>query len=106
MLSKKSFYIDENGQPYIIGKMTDKTVLFLPVKSKYVGFGDISSAFLYDTVRKALDEPDTSRKPIRFKLKNNFSTSGLATFYEAKNGRAAAMYEIEGDVFTVEHNFG
>ncbi len=106
MLSKDSFYIDGFGNPYKIQKMTGKTVLFAPVKSEYVGFGDISNAFLYDTIRKAVNEPDTSRKPIRFKLSNNFSDRGLATFYETKNGSIAEMVEIEGDTFTVDHNFG
>ena len=107
MLSKDSFYIDGFGNPYKIQKMTSKTVLFTPVKSEYVEQDETSSDyFLYDTNRKALDEPDTSRKPIRFKLSNNFSTRGLATFCETKNGSIAEMVEIEGDLFTVEHNHG
>ena len=106
MLSTKSFYIDDNGHPYIIEKMTDKTVLFSPVKSEYIGHGDISSAFLFDTVHKATLEPDKTRKSIRFRLCNNFSTRGLANFSETKNGTIKGMYEIEGDTFSVEHNYG
>lgn len=105
MLSKNSFYTDGHGA-YTIGKLTDKTVLFIPVKSEYVGEGEVSSPFLFDSVHRATLEPDEKRKPIRFKLSNNFSTRGLASFYESKNGYIASMSELESDTFTVEHNYG
>ena len=106
MLSKTSFYIDDKGGAYIIGKTTDKTVLFVPVKSEFVGLGEVSSAFLYDVIRRATREPDESRKPIRFKLCNNFSTQGTVVFYERKNGLLVGMYETESDTYTVERNHG
>lgn len=105
MLSKDSFYTDERGA-YIIGKMTEKTVTFIPVKSEFVEYGDVSSAFLFDTVRRATKEIDEEREPIRFKLSNNFSTRGLAQFYENKKGVIVSMSEIDGDEFTIEHNYG
>ena len=105
MLSKESFYSDGRGA-YVIAKMTEKTVLFAPVKSRYVGYGDISSAHLYDSIHCATLEPDDSRQLIRFKLKNNFSRKDKALFYEEKKGVIVTMYELEGDTFTIEHNYG
>ena len=105
MLSEKSFYSDGRGA-YVIGKKTDKTILFTPVKSEFVGYGEISSAFLYDSIHRATNEPDESRQPIRFRIKNNFSSKGLASFYENKKGIIAHMYELDGDTFSVGHNYG
>lgn len=105
MLKKDGFYADDTGA-YIIGKMTEKTVTFIPVKSVFINYGDVSSAFLYDTVWKATKEIDESRENVRFKLSNNTSRAGLATFYESKKGRLVGMYELENDTFTVEHNYG
>lgn len=105
MLSKNSFYSD-GTRAYKIAKLTDKTVLFVPVKSKYENVGDVSSAFLYDSVHRASDEIDKNGTPIRFRLVNNFSTKGLAAFYEEKHGSTKEMYELEGDTFTIEHNYG
>jgi Icc-related predicted phosphoesterase len=51
----------------------------------------------------AIDENGT---PIRFRLANNFSTKGLAAFYEEKHGSMKEMFELEGDTFTIEHNYG
>lgn len=105
MLSEKNFYQSGNGV-YIIGKKTEKTVTFLPVKSEPIGLGDVSSAFLYDSKHRAIREIDETRKPIRFNLKNNFSAKELATFYENKKGRIVEMCELDSDIFTIEHNYG
>lgn len=105
MLSEKNFYQSSDGV-YIIGKKTEKTVTFLPVKSEPIGSGDVSSAFLYDTKHKATREIDESREPIRFKLKNNFSARGLASFYENKKGRIIEMCELDSDIITIERNYG
>lgn len=104
MLSKESFYANESGA-YVISKMTEKTVTFAPVKSVFVKYGR-GSAFLYDVEKKATMEPDESREPIRFMLKNNFSTRGLAQFYENKKGRMEEMSELDGDIFILERNLG
>lgn len=104
MLSKESFYANESGA-YVISKMTEKTVTFTPVKSLFVKKGN-GSAYLYDVERKATHEPDSTREPIRFRIKNNFSTRGLARFYENKKGRMEEMSELEGDVFILEKNLG
>lgn len=104
MLSEKSFYANKSGA-YVISKMTEKTVTFTPVKSLFVKKGN-GSAYLYDVERKATLEPDESREPIRFRLKNNFSTRGLAQFYENKKGRIEEMSELDGDIFIVERNLG
>ena len=104
MLSRTSFYSD-GRRAYVISKITEKTVTFSPVKSEYVEYGHISSPFLFETVRRATTEPEKG-EPIRFRLKNNFSARGLAVFYENKSGRIAEMFELEGDTFTIEHNYG
>lgn len=101
MLNKDGFYTD-GRTAYIIGKMTEKTVLFVPVKSERVGYGDVSSAFLFDTLHKATKEVDEDRESIRFRLKNNYSTRGLAIFYEGDK----EMFELDSDTFTIEHNYG
>lgn len=105
MLSEKSFYSD-GSTAYIIKKKTDKTVIFAPVKSYFIEYGDISNAFLYDSIHKITTELDESKKPVTYKLKNNYSTRGLAMFYEKKNGVMTSMYELDGDTFTIEHNYG
>ena len=104
MLSKKSFYSDGRNA-YIIKKMTDKTVLFVPVKSKYIG-SDVSSAYLFDSLHRATMEPDESKQPVRFKLSNNVSTRDLAVFYETKKGTIETMYELKDDTFAISHNYG
>lgn len=105
MLSMNHFYIGDDGA-YVISKITDKTVTFSPVKSFYVEHIADGSAYLYDTRHKATTEPDEQRKPIRFKLSNQFSTKDLASFYESKKGCMESMSEIEGDTFIITHNYG
>ena len=100
MLSNESYYIDDAGKAYVIGKITDKTVLFLPVKSEIVEHGEVAWGSC-EVIRKATREPDDTRKPIRFKLKNQFSTVGMAHFHENKNGLIVSMWENESDTYSV-----
>ncbi len=100
MLSKDSYYIDDYGKAYVIGKITDKTVLFMPVKSEIIGHGDMNWGEV-EVIRKASREPDESRKPVRYRLKNQFSTEGTAHFCENKNGILKSMWENESDTYTI-----
>ena len=102
MLSVNAFYVDYWGQAYVIEKITEKTVLFTPVKSEYVGREEGGSAFFYDAYYRAIRENDPKGKKIRFKLSNNFSTKGLACFQQGGKG----MFELEDDAFTRQVNLG